>query len=73
MNLESGDPIAKAFRDKQREFLGIYLELRERIPSAPKQAAMALRHHAAEGNLKWVSLLLWREPIRVCRCRRSVE
>ncbi len=59
MDLESGEAIAKAFRDKQREFLGIYLSLRDRMPWARRQAAMALRHHAAAGNLKWVSLLLW--------------
>jgi Ankyrin repeats (3 copies) len=59
MDLESGESIAKAFRDKQREFLGIYMDLRDQVPSARKQAAMALRYHAKEGDLKWVSLLLW--------------
>jgi len=59
MDLENSESIAKAFRDKQREFLGIYLDLREHTPSARKQAAMALRYHAEQGNLKWVSLLLW--------------
>jgi hypothetical protein len=59
MDLETNQAIAKAFRDKQREFLGIYMGLRDRVPSARKQAAMALRHHAEDGNLKWVSLLLW--------------
>lgn len=29
------------------------------MPTAAKQAATALRYHAADGNLKWVSLLLW--------------
>jgi hypothetical protein len=61
MDLESGACIAKAFREKHREFLGIYLDLRDRITSARTQAAMALRHHAEQGNLKWVSLLLWAE------------
>ena len=59
MDLESGASIAKAFRDKQREFLGIYLGLRDRITSARAQAAMALRYHAEKGNLKWVALILW--------------
>jgi hypothetical protein len=59
MDLESSEWIAKAFRDKHREFLGIYMGLRDQVPSARKQAAMALRRHAEEGNLKWVSLLLW--------------
>jgi ankyrin repeat protein len=35
------------------------MDLRDRVPSARRQAAMALRVHAREGNLKWVSLLLW--------------
>ena len=59
LDLESRASIAKAFRDKHREFLGIYLGLRDRITSARAQAAMALRYHAERGNLKWVSLLLW--------------
>lgn len=59
MDVESSASIAKAFRDKHREFLGIYLDVRDRIASAREQAAMALRYHAKRGNLKWVSLLLW--------------
>ena len=35
------------------------MDLRDKIPSARAQAAMALRYHAREGNLKWVSLLMW--------------
>lgn len=52
MNLESGHPIAKAFVNKQREFLGIYMDLRDSIPTARHQATMALRHHVTDGNLK---------------------
>lgn len=59
MDMDKGWPIAKALRERHREFLGIYMELRDKVPSARMQAAMALRVHAAEGNLKWVSLLLW--------------
>ena len=33
--------------------------LRDTLPSARLQATMALRLHAREGNLKWVSLLMW--------------
>jgi hypothetical protein len=58
-DLESGNPIATAFKCRHREFLGIYMGLRDTVPSARRQAAMALRYHAGEGNLKWVSLLLW--------------
>ena len=59
IDLETNYPIAQMFRDKHREFLGVFLDIRDRVPNARKQVAMALRHHAAEGNLKWVSLLLW--------------
>jgi hypothetical protein len=52
-------PIAKAFRDKHREFLGVYMSVRDTVLTARRQATMALRYHAADGNLKWVSLLLW--------------
>ena len=59
LDVESDYGIARAFRDKHREFFGTYLSIREQVPTATKQAAMALRYHAAEGNVKWVSLLLW--------------
>ncbi len=52
-------PIAKAFRDKHREFLGVYMSVRDTVRTARRQATMALRYHAADGNLKWVSLLIW--------------
>ena len=52
-------PIARAFRYKHREFLGVYMSVRDTVPTARRQATMALCYHAADGNLKWVSLLLW--------------
>jgi hypothetical protein len=52
-------PIARAFRYKHREFLGVYMSVRDTVPTARRQASMALRYHAADGNLKWVSLLIW--------------
>jgi hypothetical protein len=52
-------PIARAFRDKHREFLGVYMSVRDTVATARRQATIALRFHAADGNLKWVSLLLW--------------
>jgi hypothetical protein len=58
-DLETGYPIARAFRCRNRQFLGIYMGLRDKVPSARKQAAMALRYHCDKGNMKWVSLLLW--------------
>ena len=59
LDLDGDYPIAKAFRYKHREFLGVYMSVRDTVPSARRQATMALRYHAADGNLKWVSLLLW--------------
>jgi len=59
VDLEEGFPIARALEGKHREFLGIYMSLRDRVPSARRQASMALRIHCREGDLKWVSLLLW--------------
>ncbi len=59
LDMEEGYPIAYAFKNRHREFLGIYMGLRDRVPSARKQAAMALRVHCRKANMKWVSLLLW--------------
>ncbi len=56
---DEGNPIAHALARGQREFLGIYLDLRDTVPSAPKQAAMALRKHCSKGRMRWVALLLW--------------
>ncbi len=56
LDLEAGNPIAEAFRWRHREFLGIYMGIRDRVPSARRQAAVALRHHVIENNLKWASL-----------------
>ncbi len=58
-DLETGYPIARAFQCRNRQFLGIYMDLRDEVPSARMQAAMALRYHCGQGNLKWVSLLMW--------------
>jgi ankyrin repeat protein len=58
-DLETRWPVARALENRQRECLGIFMDLRDRVPSARRQAAMALRVHARDGNLKWVSLLLW--------------
>jgi hypothetical protein len=59
IDMEDGYPIAEAFRYKHREFLGIYMGIRDKVPSAKKQVTMALRLHARQANMKWVSLLLW--------------
>ena len=56
---ESGYPIAHALARGQREFLGIYMGLRDTVPSARLQATMALREHSMNGRARWVALLLW--------------
>lgn len=56
---ERGYPIARALARGQREFLGVYMGLRDAVPSARLQAAMALRKHCGDGRIRWVALLLW--------------
>lgn len=54
-DLETDYPLA-ALCSKIRTALGIFMRHRDRYPSFRDHLNMALRH---EGNLKWVSLLLW--------------
>lgn len=56
---ESAYPIAHALARGQREFLGVYMSLRDQVPSARRQAAMALRKHSSDGRMRRVALLLW--------------
>lgn len=55
----TGQPFAKALCHPKRPQLGIYMRYRETIPDLTNQVNLALRHHAREGSLKWVCLLLW--------------
>jgi ankyrin repeat protein len=59
----TGFPFAVAFREKIRTALSPWRECKAKHPSlAPQlqeQADRALRHFCFEGNLKWVSLLIW--------------
>jgi hypothetical protein len=56
-------PFAVAFGERIRTALRPWLECREKYPDlAPQlqeQADRALRHFCFEGDLKWVSLLMW--------------
>lgn len=52
-------PFYHAFTASLRPVLGVYKSHVERVPELRTQANMALCHFAKEGNLKWVSLLLW--------------
>src|SRR4029077_14582601 len=56
-------PFARAFQAHIRTALGTYLDCRHARPDfadrLQEQADMALRQACTDGNLKWVSLLLW--------------
>lgn len=58
-DVETDFPLADAFRNRIRTALRIFKRYRDRFPHFQKQANIALRHHCREGDLKWVSLLLW--------------
>jgi hypothetical protein len=58
-NLQEGMPVAWGLIGKIRPALGLLKRFGATNPDIMKQAACALRHHANEGNIKWVSLLLW--------------
>ncbi len=56
-------PFARAFHARVRTALGCYLECKRRRPELvtqlQEQVDIALRQFCREGNLKWVSLLMW--------------
>lgn len=56
---ESTMPLARALCNRIRTALAIYRDYKDRFPTFPEQANVALRHHCLHGNLKWVSLMLW--------------
>ncbi|MCO6043304.1 ankyrin repeat domain-containing protein [Aeoliella sp. ICT_H6.2] len=58
-NVVSEMPLAEALCFKIRPALTAFKEYKDREPSFPEQANVALRHHCKAGNLKWISLLLW--------------
>lgn len=59
----TGAPFAVAFREKIRTALRPYVEYKKAHPELAsglqEQADRALRHFCNEGDLKWISLLLW--------------
>ena len=58
-DLVKGRPVAWALIHKIRPALGVVKRYEKDIADLMRQAEFALRHHAYEGNTKWVSLLLW--------------
>jgi ankyrin repeat protein len=59
IDAETNHPFARALCYPKRRYLGVYMRYRNKIPSFKRQLNLALRHLAHEGNLKWVSLLMW--------------
>ena len=57
--VEKGKPLAYAFCNRIRTALRIFKRYKDRFPSFREQANIALRYHCKEGNMKWISLMLW--------------
>lgn len=59
----TGSPFAVAFGEKVRTALRPYVDYKKAHPELAQemqeQADRALRHFASEGNLKWISLMMW--------------
>jgi len=59
----TGHPFAVAFREKIRTALRPFVEYKKTHPDLAtelqEQADRALRHFSYEGDLKWVSLMMW--------------
>src|SRR5262249_12872483 len=58
-DVETGNPLARALCWRIRTALGVFKKYRNRFSTFQEQANIALRHHCKDGNLKWVSLMLW--------------
>ena len=58
-DVETGYPLAQAFCDRVWPALRVYKQFKDRFPSFPEQANIALRYHCRKGDLKWVPLMLW--------------
>lgn len=58
-DLEEGNPLAFAYCNRIRTALRIFKKYKVQFPSLQEQANIALRYHCKEGNMKWVSLMLW--------------
>ncbi len=58
-DVEEDNPLARALCSRIRTALRIFKQYKHRFPSFQEQANIALRHHCTEGNMKWVSLMLW--------------
>ncbi len=59
VDVETDNPLAYAFCERIRTALGIFKIYKDCFSSFQEQVNIALRYHCKEGNLKWVSLMLW--------------
>ena len=56
---KTGIRLPMPFADAYALRLRVFKKYRDLFPSIKEQANTALRYHCKEGNLKWVSLMLW--------------
>lgn len=75
IDVQSGNPLAKALCERVQTALRVLKRYRERFPHFQEEADIALRHHAAAGDLKWVSLMLWAgaDPLSVGFDRPDID
>jgi ankyrin repeat protein len=59
IDAETDQPFARALCYPKHRYLGVYMRYRKKFPTFKRQLNLALRHLARQGNLKWVSLLMW--------------
>lgn len=57
--VEKNNALAQALCSRIRTALKVFRQYKDRFPTFQEQANIALRYHCKEGNLKWVSLMLW--------------
>jgi len=72
-DVEDGNPLAWALCSRIRTALSVFKQYKDRFPSFQEQANVALRHHCKEGNLKWVSLLLWAGADPYAQARTTIR
>ena len=58
-DMETGNPLALGLCGHIYPLLGVFKQYETRFPSFQDQINIVLRHSCREGNLKWVSLMLW--------------
>lgn len=58
-DVETGYRLAWALCDRIRTALGVFKRHQDKYSSFQEQLDIALRYHCREGDIKWVSLLLW--------------